>query len=447
MFEGFKVIFVEDDAPVRTSLVQTLELAGLQVQAFASAEEALPHVQAGLQGIVISDVRLQGMDGVALLQAVVQRDAEIPVILVTAHGDVAMAVNAMRDGAYDFIEKPFAPERFVDTAMRAMEKRVLRLAVNNLRQQLHEKTGMEAVLLGNSAAMQQVRAQILRLAQTSADVMVMGETGSGKELVARCLHDHSPRRDRHFVAINCGGLPDSLLESELFGHEMGAFTTANKRRIGKIEHAHGGTLLLDEIESMPLTFQVKLLRVLQERKINRLGSNDEVPVDVRIIAATKTDLLAMSQAQQFRSDLYYRLNVAVLTLPPLRERKEDLPLLFERFVAQAAQRYGLPAPTVDTAQMTAWMAHDWPGNVREARNAADRFVLQLPVAGVDHAADTHTSGGRLAEQMDALEKSLIEKALKEHHGSPTAVIAALGIGKKTLYEKLRRHGITINEFR
>jgi DNA-binding NtrC family response regulator len=447
MFEGFKVIFVEDDAPVRTSLVQTLELAGLQVQAFASAEEALPHVQAGLQGIVISDVRLQGMDGVALLKAVVQRDAEIPVILVTAHGDVAMAVSAMRDGAYDFIEKPFAPERFVDTAIRAMEKRVLRLAVNNLRQQLHEKTGMEAVLLGNSAAMQQVRAQILRLAQTSADVMVMGETGSGKELVARCLHDHSPRRDRHFVAINCGGLPDSLLESELFGHEVGAFTTANKRRIGKIEHAHGGTLLLDEIESMPLTFQVKLLRVLQERRINRLGSNDEVAVDVRVIAATKSDLLAMSQAQQFRSDLYYRLNVAVLNLPPLRERKEDLPLLFERFVAQAAQRYGLPAPTVDSAQMNAWMAHDWPGNVREARNAADRFVLQLPVAATDTPADSSTGGGRLAEQMDALEKSLIEKALKEHQGSPTAVIAALGIGKKTLYEKLRRHGITINEFR
>ena len=198
---------------------------------------------------------------------------------------------------------------------------------------------------------------------------------------------------------------------------------------------------------MPLTFQVKLLRVLQERRINRLGSNDEVPVDVRVIAATKNDLLAMSQAQQFRSDLYYRLNVAVLTLPPLRERKEDLPLLFERFVAQAAQRYGLPAPTVDSAQMAAWMSHDWPGNVREARNAADRFVLQLPVASRESGADTNTHGGRLAEQMDALEKSLIEKALKDHHGSPTAVIAALGIGKKTLYEKLRRHGITINEFR
>jgi DNA-binding NtrC family response regulator len=447
MFEGFKVIFVEDDAPVRTSLTQTLELAGLQVQAFASAEESLPHVQAGLQGIVISDVRLQGMDGVALLKAVVQRDADIPVILITAHGDVAMAVAAMRDGAYDFIEKPFSPERFVDTAMRAMEKRVLRLAVNTLRQQLHEKTGIEAVLLGNSVSMQQVRAQIMRLAQTSADVMVVGETGSGKELVARCLHDHSPRRDRHFVAINCGGLPDSLLESELFGHEMGAFTTANKRRIGKFEHAHGGTLLLDEIESMPLTFQVKLLRVLQERRINRLGSNDEIPIDVRVIAATKSDLLAMSQAQQFRSDLYYRLNVAVLCLPPLRQRKEDLPLLFERFVAQAAQRYGLPAPTVEPAQMAAWMAHDWPGNVREARNAADRFVLQLQPDAIPTAVDGAAPTSGLAQQMDALEKALIEKALKEHQGSAAAVIAALGIGKKTFYDKLRRHGIAIGEFR
>ena len=446
MFEGFKVIFVEDDAPVRNSLAQTLELAGLQVHAFASAEDALLHIHPDLQGIVISDVRLQGQDGVTFLKAVVQQDADIPVILITAHGDVNMAVQAMRAGAYDFIEKPFSPERFVDTAARAMEKRVLRLAVNTLRQQLHEKTGIEAVLLGDSMVMQQVRAQILRLAPTSADVMVVGETGTGKELVARCLHDHSPRRDRHFVAINCGGLPDGLLESELFGHEIGAFTTANKRRIGKFEHAHGGTLLLDEIESMPMSFQVKLLRVLQERKINRLGSNHDLAVDVRVIAATKSDLFALSQAQQFRSDLYYRLNVAVLTLPPLRDRKQDLPLLFERFVAQAAQRYGLPAPTIDSAQMALWTAHDWPGNVREARNAADRFVLQLPELP-EAPAEATTGGNRLAQQMDAVEKSLIEKALKEHHGSASAVIAALGIGKKTLYEKLRRHNITINEFR
>ena len=446
MFEGFKVIFVEDDAPVRNSLAQTLELAGMQVHAFASAEDALPHIHPDLQGIVISDVRLQGQDGVTFLKAVVQQDADIPVILITAHGDVNMAVQAMRAGAYDFIEKPFSPERFVDTAARAMEKRVLRLAVNTLRQQLHEKTGIEAVLLGDSMVMQQVRAQILRLAPTSADVMVVGETGTGKELVARCLHDHSPRRDRHFVAINCGGLPDGLLESELFGHEIGAFTTANKRRIGKFEHAHGGTLLLDEIESMPMSFQVKLLRVLQERKINRLGSNHDLAVDVRVIAATKSDLFALSQAQQFRSDLYYRLNVAVLTLPPLRDRKQDLPLLFERFVAQAAQRYGLPAPTIDSAQMALWTAHDWPGNVREARNAADRFVLQLPELP-EAPAEATTGGNRLAQQMDAVEKSLIEKALKEHHGSASAVIAALGIGKKTLYEKLRRHNITINEFR
>ncbi len=447
MFEGFRVLFVEDDPPVRTSLTQTLELAGFEVSAYASAEEALPHIVPGLQGIVISDVRLPGRDGLALLQHVTATDAAIPVILITAHGDVSTAVQAMHNGAYDFIEKPFAPERFVESAIRAMEKRVLRMAVDALRFQLHEKTGIEAALLGNSAAMQAVRRQILRLADTPADVMIIGETGTGKELVARCLHDHSLRRDRNFVAINCGGLPDSLFESELFGHEAGAFTTANKRRVGKIEHANGGTLMLDEIESMPLAAQVKLLRILQERKLERLGSNEEIRLELRIIAATKCDLLALSERQQFRSDLYYRLNVAVLELPPLRQRREDLPLLFEHFLAQAAVRYGRDAPAMTSEHMRELMAHDWPGNVREVRNVADRFVLELN-RGNDHALQALPGTPlSLAQQMDVVEKTLIEQALKQHAGRPTDVMEALGIAKKTLYEKLHRHNIAIKAFR
>ena len=447
MFEGFKVLFVEDDPPVRTSLAQTLELAGLEVSAFGSAEEALGHVLPGLQGVVISDVRLPGMDGLALLNEVRRIDPEIPVSLITGHGDVAMAVQAMRAGAYDFLEKPFTPERFTETAIRAMEKRMLRVALETLRGQLHEKAGIEAALLGNSAAMRRVREQILMLAEVSADVMIVGETGSGKELVARCLHDHSRRRDRHFVAINCGGLPDTLLESELFGHEAGAFTSANKRRIGKIEHANGGTLLLDEIESMPLSFQVKLLRVLQERKVERLGANEERPVDVRVIAATKADLLELSRQQKFRSDLYYRLNVAVLVLPPLRERKEDVPLLFEHFASQAAKRYSRAAPLLDGERMRSLMAHDWPGNVREIRNSADRFVLQLPAGAGEDLPAAPSAAMTLTQQMDVIEKALIEQALKQHQGSPTVVVEALGIGKKTLYEKLHRHHIQIKNFR
>jgi DNA-binding NtrC family response regulator len=446
MFEGFRVIFVEDDAQVRSSLTQTLELAGLEVSPFSSAEEALPHIVEGAQAIVITDVRLPGIDGTALLDRVMQVDSGIPVVLITGHGDVNMAVQAMRAGAYDFIEKPPSLERFVDTAMRAMDKRVLRVAVNDLRQQLRQRSGIEAVLLGKSVEMERVRRRILRLASTSADVMILGETGTGKELVARCLHDQSDRRDRNFVAINCGGLPENLFESELFGHESGAFTSAGKRRIGKLEHANGGTLLLDEIESMPMLLQTKLLRVLQERKLERLGSNEEVRLDVRVIAATKCDLGQLSEQNKFRSDLYYRLNVANLVLPPLRERREDIPLLFEQFVAQASARYGFPAPELTSQKLSELLAHDWPGNVREIRNAADRFVLEASDSHEPDAAEPLRSP-TLAQQVDQVEKALLEHALRRHAGRMQGVMDALGTPKKTLYDKLHRHGIDPDRYR
>ena len=240
MFEEFQIVYVEDDASVRNSLTQTLELAGFTVHACATAEASLKFLSPELRGIVLSDVQLPKMSGLDLLHHTLQIDPEIPVILVTAHGDVDMAVQAMRAGAYDFIEKPFAPERLVDVATRALEKRALRMMVHDLRRQLQQRAGVESVLLGKSPVMQQLRQQILNLADTSADVMVLGETGTGKELVARCLHDYSSRQEHRFVAINCGGLPETLLESELFGHEAGAFTNAQKRRIGKIEYASGG---------------------------------------------------------------------------------------------------------------------------------------------------------------------------------------------------------------
>ncbi len=448
MFEGFKVLFVEDDPPVRASLTQTLELAGLEVLACSSAEEALPHIQAGAQLVVATDVRLPGMDGLALLDHVMATDSSIPVVLVTAHGDVAMAVRAMRTGAYDFIEKPFAPERFVDALTRALDKRVLRVAVDELRGQLQRRSGMAAVLLGNSAAMQNVRRQVLNLADTSADVMILGETGTGKELVARCLHDQSARRDRNFVAINCGGLPEALFESELFGHEPGAFTSSAKRRIGKIEHANGGTLLLDEIETMPMVLQIKMLRVLQERRVERLGSNDELPINVRVIAATKADLRSLSEQQKFRGDLYYRLNVATLQLPPLRERREDIALLFEHFVAQASSRYGREAPELTPQRLRELLAHDWPGNVREVRNAADRFVLDIVSSEGSSLGNTApANSSSLAQQMDQVEKALIEQALGRCQGRVPLAMEMLGCAKKTLYDKLHRHGIELDRFR
>ncbi len=445
MFEGFKIVFVEDDSSVRSSVTETLELADFEVHACESAELAIQHIAPGFPGIVISDVRLPGMDGFGLLRHVTAADPAIPVIMVTGHGDVSMAVQAMQEGAYDFIEKPFAMERLVEVATRAMEKRALTLEVNTLRRQLQDKCGIEAVILGQSAAVETLRRQIINLADTSADILLFGETGTGKELVARCLHDYSERRKHNFVALNCGGLPETLFESEIFGHEAGAFTNAGKRRVGKIEHAHGGTLLLDEIESMPLAFQVKLLRALQERKIERLGSNEQVPVDFRIVAATKADLKELSEQQKFRSDLYYRLNVAVLELPPLRERREDIPILFEHFVLQAAVRYGREAPALDGHHVRRLMANDWPGNVRELRNVADRFVLGLPSAP-EHALDP-AKPMTLGQQLDLVEKALIEQALRQHQGRPMPVCEALGIAKKTLYDKIHRHGIVIDQYR
>ena len=445
MFDGFKVALIDDDSAVRRSLAQTLELAGFEVVALASAEEGLATLAAGFLGIVITDVRLPGMDGMALMKRALQVDRALPVILITAHGDVHLAVEAMRAGAYDFLEKPFAPERLVEVATRAMEKRTLSAEVLSLRRQLAAKRGIEATLIGRSAAVQLLQRQVQQLAATTADVMIIGETGTGKELVARCLHDHSARRERHFVAINCGGLPEALLESELFGHEIGAFTNASKKRIGKFEHADGGTLLLDEIESMPMSFQVKLLRVLQERKVERLGSNDEIAVDVRVIAATKSDLRLLSEQQLFRSDLHYRLNVAVLRLPPLRDRREDIPLLFEHFVVAAAARHAREPEPLSEAMSQQLMSHDWPGNVRELRNAAERFVLGLADDSLLTTGDTQPL--TLAQQMDQVEKVLIERALKRHHGRMSVTCEALGIARKTLYDKIARLHIDVSDYR
>lgn len=443
--EGFKVVFVDDDPCVRASLSETLELSGFDVCACESAEAAIRHVGSSYRGIVITDVRLPGMDGLSLMRHVIAADPAVPVILITGHGDISMAVQAMREGAYDFIEKPFPSERLVETALRAIEKRALRLEVDTLRRQLNNKQGIESLILGNSPAIQDVRSQILNLADTSADVLVMGETGTGKELVAQCLHNHSRRSKGNFVAINCGGIPETLFESEIFGHEAGAFTSAGKRRVGKIEHANGGTLLLDEIESMPLTFQVKLLRTLQERKVERLGSNEEVRVDFRVVAATKFDLSALSLQGKFRSDLYYRLNVAVLELPPLRERREDIPILFEHFVLQAAMKYGREAPAAPEHLLRRLMAAAWPGNVRELRNVADRFVLGLLERRQEELSTP--AALTLAQQVDLVEKALIEQTLKQHGGRPAPVCMALGIAKKTFYYKINRHGIVLDQFR
>ncbi|WP_137939231.1 sigma-54 dependent transcriptional regulator [Chitinivorax sp. B] len=436
MPDALQVCFIDDEVLIRHATQQTLDLADIPATVHETAESALATLNTDFAGVVVSDVRLPGMDGLQLLRRIHTIDPELPVILITGHGDISMAVGAMRDGAYDFIAKPYPADTLLDSIRRALDHRRLVLENRCLRQALSRQQGLDSVLLGNAPAMVRLRAMIAALADTDADMLIFGETGCGKEVVARCLHQFSSRTGKPFVALNCGALPESVFESEIFGHEPGAYTGAQKRRIGKIEHASGGTLFLDELETMPLQLQIKLLRVLQERTLERLGSNDVVPVDCRVVAATKSDLQHLADLGQFRADLYYRLNVITLTLPPLRERREDIPLLFEHFTRQAEMRYRREARPVDATTRARLQAHHWPGNVRELKNAADRHVLGIPL----YASNTVTPRN-LPELIEDYEKTLIMEAMKQSAQQVTQAAEQLGIPRKTLYDKLKRHGL------
>ena len=435
------VFLVEDDSAVRKGCTQALTIADIPVRAFADAESMLAALATTRPALVVSDIRLPGRDGLTLLRELRQFDRELPVLLMTGHGDVAMAVEAMRDGAYDFIEKPFPSERLIAAVRSALDKRALLVENRQLKEQLHA-AGLSAVI-GQTPAMQDIRRLIGALAPTGVDILINGETGCGKEVVARAIHDASGRRGP-FVAVNCSALPETVFESELFGHEAGAFTGAGKRRIGRIEHASGGTLFLDEIESMPLNLQVKLLRVLQERCIERLGSNHSIAVDCRIVAASKADLKALADAGQFRADIYYRLNVVSIDLPPLRERRDDIPLLMAAFLQEAAQRYQRPPASWTPADLARWQAHDWPGNVRELKNVANRWALGLSDA-LSGAPDAPPPS--LGAQVDAAERRAIETALQHCAGNVAQAAELLQVPKKTLYDKLTRHGISADSFR
>jgi two-component system C4-dicarboxylate transport response regulator DctD len=442
-----RVIFVEDDEDVRMGSAQALELAGFEVEGFASAEPAQARIVAGVPAVVLCDVKLPGISGTEWLPRIRAIDADLPVILVTGHGDIAMAVQAMREGAYDFIEKPFPSEQLVAVVRRAADKRQLTLRVRALRDQLENWHGIQAALIGRSQQMERVRRTVLTLAATSADVVIYGETGTGKELVARCLHEHSDRRRANFVPLNCGGLSEALAESELFGHDVGAFTGASRMRIGKFEHAQHGTLFLDEIESMPMAIQIKFLRALEERSVERLGTNKAIAIDCRVIAAAKDDLKALSDKQKFRADLYYRIGVAFIELPSLRDRREDIPLLFEHFTLLAASRFQRATPELSSAQMGELLAYAWPGNVRELRNVADRFVLGLLGDRLTPASGEEALPTNLPQQIERFERSMISDELRRHHGDIAAAAKGLGLPKQTLYDKLRRLKITIDEYR
>ncbi|AIW18250.1 sigma-54-dependent Fis family transcriptional regulator [Vibrio coralliilyticus] len=438
----YDVFFIDDESDIRLAIEQSFELEEISAQFFSSAEDALLAIKKdGLPKVVISDICLPGLSGENLLSTVLHQDKDVPVILITGHGDISMAVNALRNGAYDFIEKPFPIDRLIDTTRRGLEKRDLTLENQELKRSLKASQTLGPRIIGDTPSIQMLRETISHIADTDADILLFGETGTGKELVARSIHEQSSRRDANFVAINCGAVPENLIESELYGHEKGAFTGAETKRIGKFEYAQGGTLFLDEIESMPMQAQIRLLRVLQERVIERVGSNELLPLDIRVIAATKVDLKKAAEAGEFRQDLYYRLNIVTLDLPALRERKEDIAALFHHFLLVAASRYGKSAPALPNSALSQLLSHDWPGNVRELRNAAERFVLLGKLTQFGENTEQNTQPLSLATQVAEFERSAIEQALLESGGSIKQTMDKLSLARKTLYDKMQRYGL------
>ncbi|MBW2690080.1 MAG: sigma-54-dependent Fis family transcriptional regulator [Deltaproteobacteria bacterium] len=449
-----KVYLIDDDAEMRAATAQWLELAGYDVITYANAPTALAQLHSEIEGIVVTDVRMPKMDGMEFLARLNAVDKELPVILITAHGDVQMAVEAMRQGAYDFIEKPFAPERLLDVIQRASEMRRLVMENRDLRRRLSNNVDIDQRLIGNCPSIRHLREEILNISDTDAPVLIQGETGTGKEVVARCLHDFGARKEGNYVAVNCGAIPETMFESELFGHERGAFTGADRRRIGRFEYAEKGSLFLDEIGTMPLSLQVKVLRALQEREVVRIGSNEPQPIDVRLISATNKDLLGECAAGRFREDLYYRINVIELLVPPLRERGGDILLLFDYFSAQASATYNRPAVPLQDLDAGLLMAHDWPGNVRELKNIAERCVLSSLPDGQKLSAMLRNpnseavlaEGSSLQDLVRHYERCLLEQALLRHNGDVQSVMEDLNLPRRTLNEKMTRYNLDRKEY-
>ena len=459
-----QVLIIDDEETVRLSMAQTLQLEGYHALAFENPTEALAHCNQQWQGVVICDVRMNLMDGLDVLKKVIEIDSDIPVIMFSAHADINIAIQAIRMGAYDFLEKTDDPENHLNTVQRAWKKRELVIENRNLRNSLQDQHKIEHKLVGQTPIMQRVRESVMQLAQVDIDLIINGETGTGKEVVAQCLHQFSPRADKPFVAINCGALSESIIESELFGHEAGAFTGAIKKRIGKIEYAQGGTLFLDEIESMPMTLQIKLLRVLQERVLQRLGGNTDINIDIRIIGASKADLLALADQDLFREDLFYRLNVAHIDLPKLSARKADIPLLFSHFCELAKQRFNRKSRTLPRHLLHQLENQSWQGNVRELRNMAERWTLDLPLdiedqestfdqsivysqpEAAEYSISQALSSESLDQQLEQHEKHIISAALAAYKGHIENTAAALSVPRKKLYLRMKKHHLEKADF-
>ncbi|WP_223639372.1 sigma-54 dependent transcriptional regulator [Corallococcus sp. EGB] len=445
-----RILIVEDEREMRTMVEKGLQRRGFQPLAVAAADEALQRLAAEDFDTVLTDLRMPGMDGLALCERIVLNRPDIPVVVVTAFGSLETAVAAIRAGAYDFITKPIDLDALVLVLERAVQHRALRAEVRRLRQALDQRQD-DGALVGESPALKQAYALIDRVADVDATVLITGESGTGKEVAARALHARGRRREGPFVAINCAAMPEQLLESELFGHAKGAFTDAKASRTGLFIKANGGTLFLDEVGELPMTLQPKLLRALQERVVRPVGGDTEMPFDARIVAATNRDLELAVEENRFREDLYYRLNVIGLELPPLRARGNDVLLLSQRFVEQFASRTGKTVVGLSPAAAQRLLAYGWPGNVRELQNCIERAVAltsfeQLTVDDLPERIRNYSTPRVVPENTDPselvtleeLERRYIHRVLEAVGGSRTLAARILGVDRKTLYRKLER---------
>jgi two-component system C4-dicarboxylate transport response regulator DctD len=455
-----RIVVIDDDEAARVSIRQMLKLRGYTVEVFSSAEGALAWPEIGGTDCVITDIKMPGMDGERLLAEMKKRWPELPVIMITGHGDVSMAVRCLKGGAYDFVEKPFEDDVLLACVRRSVEKSMLRRESRELRKRLEMLSSDEMGrfgMIGRSRLMQDLYEQIEHIAKSDAPVLIIGETGVGKELVARAIHSESTCSDGPFVPVNAGALPESVLESELFGHTKGAFTGAEKSRDGKLVTASGGTLLLDEIEALSERAQVELLRVLEDGLVQPLGSDKTRKVSVRLLATTKIDLKELVKRGQMREDFYHRVMVLSIVVPPLCEHVEDIPVLVSHFLGEASERNGLPVPTVREQTLEEILRYSWPGNIRELKHAVERMVITAEdgVAGpFSHDEGFHAgrllslpaTHGRLRGELERTEKDAIEAALREHGGRINETCEALGISRRALYERMKKYGFHKNDF-
>jgi DNA-binding NtrC family response regulator len=464
--DAHRILIVEDDVNSAKYLARILNSSGFSADYVCGAEEALDLLPKVDYDLLLIDFILPKLNGLALLKRVKEIDPHILAIFITAHGSITLAVDALKSGASDFLEKPVLPEKLLLVMNRVLEERRLKNEVVALKANLQERYRF-GNLVGKHKKMQQVFDLIQSLAAVDSPVLVTGETGTGKDLVAKAIHFHSRRRNKPFVAIDCASVPETLLESELFGFEKGAFTGALKRKPGKMEQAQGGTLLLDEIGDMPYALQSKLLRAVQERKVERLGGNRPVSLDVRIIAATNKDLETELSGQRFRPDLYYRINVVPLHLPPLRERSEDIPLLAEHFLTQIAERNGSHKPVLSANAMSSLVTHSWPGNVRELENVVERAMVlsqddtievipfhgsgsQLQLQQVEYPLDVDVDRPLKTikqEVISRIEREYFIALLRRHKGSIKRTAADAEVDTRTVLRKMNHYGLTKSDFK